>query len=85
MARVIEADYPPLMRDQAVALRAYAQGHGRSWKTRLCVEWMNATADPLLHQLRNSHGPTWLNRLVLDGEARQAGTPFASSPATHGS
>ncbi|MGI4796805.1 MAG: hypothetical protein ACRYG8_22685 [Janthinobacterium lividum] len=85
MARIIEVDYPPLMLDQAVALRAYAQGHGRSWKIRLCVEWMNATADPLLHHLRNSHGPMWLDRLVLDAEVTQAGTPFASWPATPGS
>ena len=65
MACVIEAAYPPLMLEQAVALRAYAHRHGRSWKTKLWKDWMDATADPLLHQLRNSHGSVWLDRLVL--------------------
>ncbi len=58
MARVLEADYPPLMLAQAVVLRAYIREHGCNWKTRLWIEWMNAAAEPLLYQLRNSHGPT---------------------------
>ena len=57
MARVIEAGYSQLMLDQVAALRAYAHGHGRSWKNRLWMEWVDATAEPLLHQLRNTHGP----------------------------
>ncbi len=65
MARKAAA-YPPLMRDQAAALRAYARKHGRFWKRKLWFEWMNATAEPLLHHLRNTHGPTWLHRFVLD-------------------
>lgn len=65
MTRVIEGGYPPLMLDQTAALRAYARGHGRSWKTRLWREWMDATTEPLLHQLRNTHGPAWLDHLVL--------------------
>lgn len=65
MARVSEAGYPQLMLDQVAALRVYARGHGRSWKTRLWMEWMEATAEPLLHQLRNTHGPAWLDQLVL--------------------
>ena len=65
MARVIEAGYPRLMFDQVAALRAYAHGHGRSWKTRLWMEWMDATVEPLLHQLRDTHGPAWLDQLVL--------------------
>lgn len=65
MAHVIETDYPSLMLNQTVALRAYAREHGRSWKTKLWVEWMNATANPLLHRLRNAHGPAWLDRMVL--------------------
>ncbi len=58
-------DYPPLMLAQVAALRAYAHDHGRSWKARLRVEWVNATAEPLLHQLRNTHGPRWLERFDL--------------------
>jgi hypothetical protein len=73
MASIVEADYPPLMRDQVVALRAYAREHGRSWKTTLRQEWGNTTAEPLLHQLRNSHGPVWLDRLTLSGLSAAAG------------
>ena len=65
MTRAVEADYPPLMLDQTAALRVYACGHGRSWKTKLWVQWMDATADPLLHRLRSTHGPVWLDSLVL--------------------
>ncbi|MEJ7715978.1 MAG: hypothetical protein WKF40_09895 [Thermoleophilaceae bacterium] len=71
MARIIwlgpalEADYPPLMLSQVTALRAYAHDHGRTWKAKLWAEWMNATAEPLLHGLRNTHGPRWLERFDL--------------------
>ena len=79
------ASYPPLMLSQAVALRAYARRHGRPWKTKLWIEWTDATADPLLHHLRNSHGRIWLDRLVLEGLDPVPDTPFASLPATPGS
>ena len=59
-ARAIEADYPPLMRAQAAALRGYAQAHGPGWKRRLQAEWLSATADPLLHRLCSTHGQAWL-------------------------
>lgn len=77
MARVIEAAYPPLMLDQAAALRAYALRRGRSWKSKLWLEWMDATAEPLLHQLRNTHGPVWLDRLAL------ASVPVVSQEENH--
>jgi len=61
----LEADYPPLMLAQVEALRAYARRHGRTWKAELGAEWMRASAEPLLHGLRNSHGPSWLKGYAL--------------------
>ena len=68
--RVMKVDYPPLMQAQAVALRGYARAHGPRWRPLLRAEWLNDTAEPLLHGLRNSHGPFWLAafRLPADGE-----------------
>jgi len=66
MGRQLEADYPPLMRAQLDALRRYAEGHGRCWKAALRDEWIYASADPLLHRLRNSHGPHWLVSFRLE-------------------
>jgi len=70
--RAMEADYPPLMRTQAAALRAYARTYGPRWKPMLRAEWLNETAEPMLHSLRNSHGPSWLAALQppADGEPR---------------
>jgi hypothetical protein len=61
----IEADFPPLMLQQVDALRDYAGRHWRYWKEDLRDEWMGATAVPLLHHLRNTHGPYWLRRFKL--------------------
>ncbi len=66
MTRVREAEYPPLMLVQLDALRRYAQQHGRCRKTRPRDEWMCASAEPLLHALRNSHGPGWLVGFELE-------------------
>lgn len=52
--------FPPLTTEQESALRDFAKTHGRRWKAILSVCWMAATADPTLHHLRNTHGPTWL-------------------------
>ena len=68
MTRDREPDYPPLMLAQLAALRRYAQQHGRGWKTRLSNEWLCASAEPLLHGLRNSHGPCWLVSFALDAD-----------------
>lgn len=57
-----EADHPPLLLVQVELLGAYAARHGPAWKERLWLEWANATADPVLHRLRNSHGPAWLSK-----------------------
>ncbi len=68
--RAMEADYPPLMQAQAAALRGYARAHGHGWRPLLRAEWLNDTAEPLLHSLHNSHGASWLAafRLPADGE-----------------
>jgi hypothetical protein len=73
----VEADYPPLMLAQVEALRAYARCHGRTWKAELRTEWMRASAEPLLHRLRNSHGPSWLGRVML------ASLPVVSEEQNH--
>ena len=65
MTKIVEADYPPLLLQQLDALRAYAGTHGGSWKERLRTEWIVASAEPLLHHLRNTHGPYWLERFKL--------------------
>ena len=61
----LEADFPPLMRQQIDALTEYARAHGRLWKEHLRAEWMNATAHPMLHHLRNTHGLHWLKQFKL--------------------
>jgi hypothetical protein len=42
----LEADFPPLMRQQIDALTEYARAHGRFWREHLHAEWTNATAPP---------------------------------------
>ena len=67
MSATPEGDDLPVLLAQARALHSYAEAHGSCWKQRLLAEWMNATAEPLLHHLRNTHGPGWLLRYRLDG------------------
>lgn len=47
---------------QQAALAAFAAVHGRRWKAELHRQWEAASAEPELHRLRNTHGPTWLDR-----------------------
>ena len=61
----LELDYPPLMLRQLDALRAYAAEHGIRWKKDLTIEWIAATADPLLNHLRQTHGYVWLEKFHL--------------------
>lgn len=76
------SDLRPLDMEQAAAIAAYAHENGRTWKTRLHCEWLRASADPILHGLRNTHGAKWLHdyhlptarlpgwqhlRLIIDG------------------
>jgi hypothetical protein len=59
-----------LTQEQLTALHAYAAQHGRCWKQELRWQWMDASAEPVLHQLRNSHGPSWLIAFRLTEVAR---------------
>jgi hypothetical protein len=52
--------YPPISPEAMALLRAFATSHGRTWKSVLRQQWMAAGALPLLHALRNTHGPSWL-------------------------
>ena len=62
----LDDDRPPeLEPQQQAALAAFAAVHGRYWKTELRRLWERAEAEPDLHRLRNTHGPTWLDRYRL--------------------
>lgn len=52
--------YAEISPETLEALREYADEHGPEWRRRLSAQWMNASAPPLLHRLRNTHGPKWL-------------------------
>ncbi len=53
--------------DHVAALQDYAKEHGRTWKAKLRDDWMNARTTGPLHELRNSHGPSWLANFRLNG------------------
>jgi hypothetical protein len=55
-----------LTAEEREALRIFATEHGRCWKAALRKQWMNASASPVLHRLRNRLGPSWLVRFRLD-------------------
>ena len=57
--------YSPLTPEQLHALVTFAERNGRTWKAKLSDLWMRAAADPILHGLRNTHGPTWLHKFSL--------------------
>jgi len=54
--------YKPISPEQMAALRAFADYAGRTWKQKLRDAWLNASIPGYLHQLRNTHGPTWLDQ-----------------------
>jgi hypothetical protein len=60
LERVRFLDCPPLTEEQQRAIREFAAIHGKGWKQTLTEQWWSASASPLLHGLRNSHGPAWL-------------------------
>ncbi len=62
-------DYRELEADEIAALQAFADAHGRRWKSELSdVYWYNAriwigpvpNMGNVLHGIRNEFGPTWL-------------------------
>lgn len=61
--------YPELSADWRAALQAFADAHGRNWKSELSdVYWYNAriwrgpeeNMGYVLHTIRNNYGPEWL-------------------------
>mgnify|MGYP004450879351 FL=1 len=53
------------------ALTEYATWAGKGWKDRLVTDWMRAGSRfrgeyHILHQIRNTHGPSWLDRFDFD-------------------
>ncbi len=54
-----------LSADQIRALHTYAGRYGEDWKQYLSIEWQCATASPVLHRLRTSHGQVWLEGFTL--------------------
>ncbi len=57
--------HPPLTAEQLEALAHLAKQNGRTWKAKLSDQWMRAAAEPILHGLRNTRGPTWLRQFTL--------------------
>lgn len=55
--------------EQLDALHEYAAWAGPKWKAQLGMDWMRAGSGyagyATLHQLRNSHGPSWLAKVRL--------------------
>lgn len=60
-----------LTAEQEAALAAFAERNGRRWKSALSDAWMKAAAPPILHHLRNTHGPSWLASYRLPKEGNQ--------------
>ena len=64
---------PTLSGDQLAAVKTFASKHGRNWKAALRQSWETgrypfaptAKESALLQQLRNEHGPRWLNSFRL--------------------
>lgn len=59
---------PELDVEQVAALRDYAIRHGRRWKSTLNNVWMGGAPHDdggILRRLRNTHGPSWLQRYRL--------------------
>lgn len=59
--------FAPLSAEERQALLDFARNNGRLWKARLSELWVRATAEPVLHRLRNTHGPDWLRTVTPDG------------------
>ncbi len=71
-ARAAEA-LTSLTAEQRQALLRFAQVHGRTWKESLRTVWDRADPrtddEAIVYALRNTHGPRWLLRFKLAGEA----------------
>jgi hypothetical protein len=101
-----QASLSDLTAEQADAIRHYANHAGVDWKRCLARDWMDAFSSKLswlsqdeaalLQQVRNQHGPEWLEKTILDyapvvglgvtvqiGSDRYAGTIVKVSPSGH--
>lgn len=56
------ASSQPITLEQYNELVSYAAMYGRTWKQSLRDDWMAARSEPVLHALRNTHGPAWLEK-----------------------
>lgn len=63
--------------EQIDALREWKRVHGRTWKSKLREAWMTGDYSGIapygntaayLQQVRNSLGPSWLERLTLSDD-----------------
>lgn len=70
-------DFAPLTPEQSAALARFAASHGLGWKAVLRAQWTAASAEPELHRLRNTHGPSWLAAFQLDAPPRPDFTAHA--------
>jgi hypothetical protein len=48
--------------EEIAALYDYAAAHGKGWKDDLWCDWIDARTTGVLQRIRNTFGPTWLNR-----------------------
>jgi hypothetical protein len=57
--------------EQLDALKKFAAIYGRNWKQELRDAWMSGDGRDIgeLRQLRNTLGPSWLNRFQFPKEA----------------
>ena len=70
--------FAPLDPEQAAALALCAKAHGRSWKDALRAAWTTASAEPVLHRLRNTHGPAWLSSVRLEAQEAAPSPDFTT-------
>jgi hypothetical protein len=74
-ARAAAEALAPLGVEQRQALLRFAQLHGRTWKDSLRAVWDRSDPrtddEAIVYALRNTHGPRWLLRFKLAGEARR--------------
>ncbi len=65
-------NHKTLNQEELDALKAFANRHGRNWKSVLREAWMNASEPGILQQLRNDHGfgPSGLISFRFDKETK---------------
>jgi hypothetical protein len=52
--------------EQIEALASYAAKNGNTWKSKLMESWAKGSnTDPLLQQVRNQLGPSWLASFTI--------------------